>query len=691
MKKNLLLFALFLGVFASLNAQTLVSTDVQKKNVVLEEFTGIHCQYCPEGHAIAQSLQDDNPGNVVLVNIHQGSFATPSGSEPDFRTPFGDAIANQTGLTGYPSGTVNRHVFPDIISTTAMGRGSWTTAAGQILEEDSPVNVGASASYDAGTRELTVNVELYYTSDSPESSNFIQVALLQSGILGPQTGGGMGNNYVHNHMLRFLITDQWGDEITTTAQGSFVEKTYTYTVPADYNGVPCIVEDCQVAVYVTESHQEIYSGAEVAAIDGTTLITSTISQPAEQVLIGEASAVSTFDLSINNLLPNADDFVLSLSNENQPAGWNSAFVVDGMSYEETATISLEAGVATNFTIEVTPDEASAVVKYLFSAQSVSQPNAPSVLMNVYVMSGVDDMLVNNQGAWTGGDPATLQPNYFDAFDYAGMTKYTACDYSTFKVLGTEEKLNNVRNLYFNIGWTFPSFTDENVGFLTTFLDGGGNLFVAGQDIGWDTWDAAGNGTPATKAFYTDYLSAEYKGDGSTANNSAYAYPGEEIYGSMSSFSIVDIYGGNMYPDQVDPLGDAISIFKYNDSDAKSAAVRVSTDVYKVVYMGFDPSMAPQDDMNEIIKRTEDWFNVSVGIGETAEEIYRVYPNPVSGRVFVEAPNSEVEIYNTMGQLVLRTQATDKVTSINIQALNPGSYVIRILGETGMVSNTLIVY
>ncbi len=678
-------------MLATLNAQTLVSTDVQKKNVVLEEFTGIHCQYCPEGHAIAQALQDDNPGNVVLVNIHQGSFAVPSGSEPDFRTPFGDAIANQTGLTGYPSGTVNRHVFPDIGSSTAMGRGSWTTAAGQILEEDSPVNVGASTSYNAATRELTVNVELYYTSDSPESSNFIQVALLQSGILGPQTGGGMGNNYVHNHMLRYLITDQWGDEITTTSQGTFVEKTYTYTVPADYNGVPCVVEDCQVAVYVTESHQEIYSGAEVEAINGTTLITSSISQPTEQVLIGEAGAPSVFNLNITNLLPNTDDFVLTLTNQNQPAGWSSAFVVGGVSYEETATLSLEAGIATDFTIEVTPDASPAVVNYLFSAQSTNQPNAPAVLMNVYVMAGVEDLLVNNQGAWTGGDPASLQQDYFDAFDFAGMTKYTACDYVTFKVLGNEEKLNNVRNLYFNIAWTFPSFTDENVGFLTTFLNGGGNLFVAGQDIGWDTWDAAGNGTPVTKAFYTEYLSADYKGDGSTANNSAYAYPEEEIFGTMGSFSIIDIYGGNMYPDQVDPLGDAISIFKYNDSDAKSAAVRVSTDVYKIVYMGFDPSMAPQDAMNEIIKRAEDWFNVSVGMEETTVTTHRIYPNPAHGSLMVEAPDAQVEIYNTMGQLVLRTRTSGEATSIHIEELNPGSYVIRVSDGSATESSMLIVY
>ncbi len=106
------LFFAFIGI--TLVAQTIVSTSPENKNVILEEFTGIHCGYCPQGHAIAQSIQDANPNDVFLINIHQGGYATPGTGEPDFRTDFGDAIAGQSGLTGYPAGTVNRHIFPVI-------------------------------------------------------------------------------------------------------------------------------------------------------------------------------------------------------------------------------------------------------------------------------------------------------------------------------------------------------------------------------------------------------------------------------------------------------------------------------------------------------------------------------------------------------------------------------------------------
>ncbi|MCB0453277.1 MAG: hypothetical protein KDC94_10420, partial [Aequorivita sp.] len=72
-----LVFALFA---CATYAQTIVSTSPQDQNVVLEEFTGIHCVFCPQGHAIAKAIQDANPDRVTLINIHQGGYAVPSGN-----------------------------------------------------------------------------------------------------------------------------------------------------------------------------------------------------------------------------------------------------------------------------------------------------------------------------------------------------------------------------------------------------------------------------------------------------------------------------------------------------------------------------------------------------------------------------------------------------------------------------------
>lgn len=262
-KKLSLSLASGLIAFASFG-QTIVPTTPQNKNVVLEEFTGIYCVYCPDGHAIAQAIKNTNPERVSLINIHQGSFAAPSGSAPDFRTPYGNAIAGQSGLTGYPAGQVNRHVFPGrgmSNGSTAMGRNHWTTSANEILATPSNVNVAVEASLDVQTRVMTVHVEAYYTENSPESTNLLNVAVLQNNTKGPQTGGGAGNNYNHMHRLVDLITGQWGEVINTTTAGTFVDRTFTYTIPADYNSVPAILDDMEVVAFISKTQQEIPTGS----------------------------------------------------------------------------------------------------------------------------------------------------------------------------------------------------------------------------------------------------------------------------------------------------------------------------------------------------------------------------------------------------------------------------------------------
>jgi hypothetical protein len=245
-------------------SQTIVNTSPENRKVILEEFTGINCTFCPQGHAIAQGLQDTNPGNVFLVNIHSGGYANPNGSQPDFRTQWGEAIDNQSGLAGYPAGTINRQNFPGQeqgnAGTTALGRGQWAGAANVILAEGSYVNTAVNAVIDVQTNLMTIDVEAYYTGNSPQTTNKFNVAILQNNTLGPQVGGNMGNNYVHQHRLISMVTGQWGVDINNTTTGSLYSNQFSYSIPAELNDVPVNVEDLEVVVFVAETTQFITSG-----------------------------------------------------------------------------------------------------------------------------------------------------------------------------------------------------------------------------------------------------------------------------------------------------------------------------------------------------------------------------------------------------------------------------------------------
>jgi hypothetical protein len=261
--KKITLIVLLFAVF-QMNAQTIVQTTPQNKKVILEEFTGVNCVWCPAGHTIANAIKASNPNNVFLINIHVGSFATPGVGQPDFRTPFGTAIVNQTGIAGYPAGTVNRTVFPGSAQNgttgTAMSRNFWTAAANQTIAQSSYVNVATTATINATTRLLTVLVEAYYTGSSPVTTNKLNVAFLQNNTTGAQVGGNQGDNYNHQHRLIHMLTGQWGETINTTTAGTFVTRTYTYTIPADYNNIIAEMGEFEIVAFMAEGQQKIISG-----------------------------------------------------------------------------------------------------------------------------------------------------------------------------------------------------------------------------------------------------------------------------------------------------------------------------------------------------------------------------------------------------------------------------------------------
>ena len=57
-----------------------------------------------------------------------------------------------------------------------------------------------------------------------------------------------------------MVTGQWGETITNTTEESLYDETFTYTIPADYNNIPVVLQDLEIVVFVTETEQYIVSG-----------------------------------------------------------------------------------------------------------------------------------------------------------------------------------------------------------------------------------------------------------------------------------------------------------------------------------------------------------------------------------------------------------------------------------------------
>ncbi len=284
MKQSLLLLG---GVFASsislFAQQTPVSQTPQNRNAVLEELTGIHCGYCPDGHKRANDIAAANPGRVVLVNVHAGGYATPGSGEPDLRTTDGTALDGFFNPEGYPAGAVQRKPF-GTEAFLATSRANWQSQVNTTLAEASPANVAMDATIDATTRQLTLHVEIFYTSPQAAGTNhYLNIGMLQNDFEAIQSNYGNYNptailpngKYLHQHIFRGYLNagGTWGETIDASQTG-VITKTVTYTLPANINGVDLNIGKLQFFAILHTGHNTYSNSAVVTAAEITPTYTN---------------------------------------------------------------------------------------------------------------------------------------------------------------------------------------------------------------------------------------------------------------------------------------------------------------------------------------------------------------------------------------------------------------------------------
>ena len=75
-----------------------------------------------------------------------------------------------------------------------------------------------------------------------------------------------------------------------------------------------------------------------------------------------------------------------------------------------------------------------------------------------------------------------------------------------------------------------------------------------------------------------------------------------------------------------------------------------------------------------------------GVDEFGSSL-KVYPNPTTNMLNVEGEGTvSVEVYNTVGQRVMKQEVNGNKTLINTESLNNGIYFLRIFANDGNVLN-----
>jgi len=210
------------------------------KKVLIEEFTGAWCVYCPDGAHIVESIINDNNGKVVGVSLHSGDAMEVA------HTNFLETTYQNTG---YPSGMVDR---VSINGSTSLNRGYWESVANAQLSETAVC--GLAIISEVNGQNATVEVHAGFNSTLNGDDYRLTVYLIEDGVTGTGYGydqsnyynevaespfNNLGNpieGYEHNHTLRAILSESLGDAIMVSEMASGGEHIETYTVDlSSYN------------------------------------------------------------------------------------------------------------------------------------------------------------------------------------------------------------------------------------------------------------------------------------------------------------------------------------------------------------------------------------------------------------------------------------------------------------------------
>jgi fibronectin type 3 domain-containing protein len=700
--KKLLSFLLVACFSATLFAQTIVSTEPSNRNIILEEFTGKTCQYCPDGHKRAQQLMAQYPGRFFAINVHQGGYASGT---PNYTTPYGDALANQAGIPGYPAGTVNRQVFQGVPLMTptnfAYDRSRWASCANIGMAEPSCLNIAASGVINKTTRHLSLLVEVYYTGNATQSTNKLTVAMMQNEILGPQTGGStwypemmVGGLYRHMHMLRDYVNGtQWGMEVSPTTAGSFWTHTFEYDIPQHFNNIDVVLDDLEFVVFVCENNQKIITGVEAIIVDETSPLNVLATQSSENPLdinitwSPPISPVQGYNLYRDGVKMNTIPLSPSTNSFSDVApdlGITYCYVVtaiiDGEEYESAPSCVL--------TFVEIPTPINVTAKQLRGKNMLICWDAPEtpypIKYNVYrhtllrTPQPVSETCLEDEGA------AYIQYSF-----------------------EVESALNELRSPKTELVYV----TLINVGTPTNLVAEQVSIYSKDILLTWNgSSNAVGyniyrNGTlvnaePVTSLAYTDVA---------LENNVEYTYEvygvanngGESENGAIAHITLVSIVPCNVQAQNngsdVSVTWDAIpmDIEGYNiyRNDVKLNTELVTATEYADIISDngdYCYTITAVMDGHESEKSESACINMVVGICEKDKDaLFSIYPNPVSGilNISTEAIITDCRIYNMKGQLVYLNKLG--VKEIATDSWSSGIYIIRITTEKGVAEKRFL--
>ena len=673
MKKITFALMALLAFTFSLKAQQYVSTEPSNRNVILEEFTGRGCGYCTDGHRIANELMAAHPGRLWAINIHAGGYAQTS--YPNMITPDGNTIHGGFNISGYPTGVVNR--------TTGNGidRGQWGNQANNQLNQASECNIAGMAIVNPQTRMATITVEVYYTGNSTVDQNYLTVAMLQDSILGSQADYGnynpgqwLNGQYVHMHILRDVISESaWGDPISPTTQGTLITRTYEYQIPeiiGSPNGVEVDIDNIFFLAWVAERQQgnayrPILTGCHLDMIQGSDEPIYPMIREVSQA--GGATCTHTKNVNIN-IQNGGTEPLTSLTIKAEVEGESYTLNWEGNLAQyaiEKMEIPVEVSFGTHpITVEITEANGQP-----FSTQVTSSVNCME-WQNVEIEGDEEELtleLVQDKF----GNHITWEFTTPEGIVLASGGPYTMLASGT----GTQLHIEHA-TVPANECVKFTIHDQMSNGICCSFghgyyivKDSQGNVIFGDENDGEFGAEASHlisvEGAVQVDITETEVANVDYNHADFMAHMTCTTYPDEVGFSCRKVTSSEPMIIPGVYNEFQNILGFTDDLEMSSIYMVKAYAV-VNGQTYYGPETTFQTWMENVDELENSLK---------------------LYPNPTANVLNVEGEGMRsIEVYNAVGQRVMKQEVNGNKAQVNTESLNNGVYFIRIVANDGAMLN-----
>jgi len=229
-------------------------TVVQK--IYIEEFTGHHCNNCPDGAEILHTMMSQDP-TIIATAIHCLSFAN-AGKPPfdyNYKTPMGSVVCEDFNIKSLPKAMINR------IENGANGWGfdkiKWQSEVAKIDRNNIRAGIELKCNVDETKQEIDAKVSVTIIKEIKNPAQLC-VVLQQDGIISGQVkGDDIIEKYLHNHVLRTSFNRSYGIKLTPNgivkAQNKYTTSfKLSYANNFPYSNFPTVIENCSVVAYLID-------------------------------------------------------------------------------------------------------------------------------------------------------------------------------------------------------------------------------------------------------------------------------------------------------------------------------------------------------------------------------------------------------------------------------------------------------